>query len=157
MLAAEGCGRSLEFAEKMSWTTTFSIEKASTESQSVSPVFSDRACSRYGRAIICRMQSGCQNWMSRWRSRLGTVNLGGVQRHAPPCSCFTRQLWAAQPSDPARCKTIEAAATAAVSARRIRGPSETLRHPRSLAAAASSLLIPPSGPISSETVSESAN
>ena len=79
MLAAEGCGRSLEFAEKMSWTTTFSIEKASTESQSVSAVFSDRACSRYGWAIICRMQSGCQNWMSRWRSRVGTVNLGACK------------------------------------------------------------------------------
>ena len=103
------------------------------------------------------MQSGCQNWTSWWRSRVGTVNLGVVQRRAPPCSCFTRRLWAAQPSDPARCKTIEAAATAAVSARRIRGPSDTLRHPRSLAAAASSLLMPPSGPISSETVSESAN
>ena len=90
-------------------------------------------------------------------SPVGEVLAAVVQRRATLQPGLSRESVTAQPSDPARCKTIEAAATAAVSARRIRGPSDTFRHPRSLAAAASSLLIPPSGPISSETVSETAN
>ena len=48
------------------------------------------------------------------------------------------------------CRTIVAAATAAVSARRTLGPSDIGTHPRSVASSASSLLIPPSGPTSNE-------
>ena len=55
------------------------------------------------------------------------------------------------PSSPSSCMTSAAATMPAVSDRSNRGPSDSVVQPAATAAAASSSLSPPSGPISSET------